>query len=177
MGDVSFVGNDGVCFDVRILNVAARSCGRADVQAVLCQSLALHQSIERDGWTITHVPTGYAVIKGERLKWLSVPFLRLCKTLSQDQWDSLIIGDAKKAKKNRLLKKIYKYLAKSIECESREDLEKMVGVFYADRYAAEKMRIAINPEKNTILDSVAFCESMIGDVLMGKVELPEGEGK
>lgn len=117
--------------------------------------------------SITHVPTGAAMVQGN-YKLVAVLFDRLEKTLSDEQRIELSkLKLLSKARKNKTLKAIARWMRAAIRCENNRELESMVGVFYRDRADAEKLRWKINPNNKTLLDDNALLsESMIATLII-----------
>lgn len=117
--------------------------------------------VSRQFTALTHLPTGYAIIRGTKYKSQLMQGLeRLEKTLSPKQVDDIKHFGLKDSKNKKhptlkLLANIAKYLGTLTLLDP--EIEKMVGAFHGDRWQAEKIRLSLNPEgSRDLLDSEAI---------------------
>jgi hypothetical protein len=142
------------------------------VPAACYGAFAAHARLgDSEEWAITHIPTGAAIALRFPSNIAAARILaRLVYTLSDKQHDKLMsITDCAKASKSRLLKQCAKYLHEGARIERMVDVENAVGVFYADRYEVEQLRMKLNPDKHEVLDPKAGGDRMVADEIMRKV--------
>jgi len=127
-------------------------------------------------YTITHVPSGYRFIGRFSTKLSAETVInRTLLTLTDAQIEKLLNPDPEKMTRMRLAKQVFKYMTAARQCENNLETEKLLGMpFYRDREHAERLRMKLNPEANTLLDNMAIgSESLTASLISGSMKLPE----
>lgn len=144
------------------------------VKGAVLKNLAVHPAVDsNETFTITHVKSGLALTTGYHdIKTAMLGVVMIYYTLDKKA-DPFRLKTARAITKNETAKAIHAFITAHKKVWNNMELEKSVGVFYADRAECEKLRMGINPDTpKKLLDEYAIpTGEQVAEMLLDGIEM------